>query len=290
MRFTRASHDLHILLPIVPDSRQETKGSKQVTEAPTGSQRNDPPSPKLRLSSFDAVIFDLDGVITRTAEVHAQAWKRLFDEFLRARAEARSEPFRPFDDNDYLSYVDGKPRFDGVNSFLKSRGIDLPWGELEDGEDEESVCGLGNRKNRYFREHLEREGVEAFESSVRLLHTLRDGKVKTGLASSSRNSRAVLEAAGLTDLFEIRVDGNDLAELGLNGKPAPDLFLLAADRLGVDPSRAVVVEDAISGVEAGRAGDFVHVIGVDRGVGPEGLREGGADIVVSDLEELVLEE
>lgn len=233
---------------------------------------------------FDAVIFDLDGVITQTASVHAAAWKRLFDDFLRERARQTHGSFTPFDvDTDYPRYVDGKPRFDGVASFLQSRGIALPSGEPGDSEDAETVYGLGNRKNRYFHEHLESEGVEVFNSSVRLVRALRKAGIKTALASSSRNAAAVLAAAGLTDLFDARIDGNDLARLDLKGKPAPDLFLLAAEQLGVPPARAVVVEDAVSGVEAGRAGRFRHVIGVDRHGTPEALVKGGADIVVPDL-------
>jgi trehalose 6-phosphate phosphatase len=241
-------------------------------------------SHRLRGEAWDAFIFDLDGVVTRTAEVHAQAWKRLFDDFLRERARRTREPFRPFDvASDYPHYVDGKPRFQGVASFLESRGIELPWGEPTDDEDKATIYGLGNRKNRYFHEHLEREGVEVFDSSVRLLHVLRKAGVKTVLASSSRNAPAVLRAAGLTDLFDARVDGNDLNRLGLNGKPAPDLFLLAAERVGASPRRSIVIEDAVSGVEAGRAGGFGHVVGVDRRGAPEELRQAGADIVVPDL-------
>ena len=239
---------------------------------------------------FDAVIFDLDGVITRTARVHAEAWKRLFDDFLRERAVRMGAPFRPFEvDTDYPRYVDGKPRFEGVASFLKSRGIELPWGQPDDSEDAATVYGLGNRKNRYFHEHLAREGVEVFESSVRLLRALRRAGIKTALVSSSRNAAAVLEAAGLVDLFDTRIDGVDLARLHLKGKPAPDLFLLAAERLGVAPARAVVVEDAMSGVEAGKAGGFGHVIGIDRRGTPEALRQAGADFVVSDLAFLKVE-
>jgi len=244
-------------------------------------------SPQLSLKDFDAAIFDLDGVITRTARVHAAAWKRLFDDFLRARAHRTGEPFRPFDaTDDYLRYVDGKPRFGGVASFLQSRGIELPWGEPNDGEDKATIYGLGNRKNRYFNEHLKRDGVEVFDPSVRLLLALRAAGIRTALVSSSRNAAAVLEAAGLTNLFDMRIDGNDLAQLGLKGKPAPDLFVLAAKRLGSEPSRSIVFEDAISGVAAGRAGGFGHVVGIDRRGAPEALLKAGADIVVSDLAEL----
>ena len=261
-------------------SGDQNPGSGTTIEAEAG-----PPSLQVvDARDFDAVIFDLDGVITRTARVHAAAWKRLFDDFLRARAGRMGVPFQPFDvDTDYPRNVDGKPRFEGVASFLQSRGIDLQWGEPGDSEDAETIYGLGNRKNRYFHEHLARKGVEVFESSVRLLRALRRAGIRTALVSSSRNAAAVLEAAGIVDLFDTRIDGVDLARLHLKGKPAPDLFLLAAERLGVAPARAVVVEDAVSGVEAGKAGGFGHVIGVDRRGMPEALRQAGADLVVSDL-------
>jgi alpha,alpha-trehalase len=243
-----------------------------------------PPKQILDARALDAAIFDLDGVVTQTAQVHAQCWKRLFDEVLRQRSDEAGEPFRPFDEEaDYLGFVDGKPRFDGVRDFLRSRGIKLPEGEPTDEPEKATVFGLGKRKNLYFREHLEREGVAVFDSTIALLHQLRRMKVKLALASSSRNAEPVLAAAKLTDLFDVRVDGNDLGRLGLKGKPAPDLFLLAAKQLDVSPSRAVVFEDAISGVAAGRAGDFAHVVGVDRAGTPEALRKSGADIVVPDL-------
>lgn len=239
----------------------------------------------LPAQDFDAAIFDLDGVVTNTARVHALCWKRLFDEVLHRHSDQTGEPFRPFDaDADYLAHVDGKPRFDGVRDFLRSRGITLPEGNSDDEPEQETVAGLGNRKNRYFNEHLQSQGVEIFESTVALLRDLRKRSKKLALASSSRNAGPVLAAAGLTDLFEARVDGNDIGRLGLNGKPAPDLFLLAAKQLGTDPDRAIVFEDAISGVAAGRAGGFVHVVGIDRAGTPDALRDAGADIVVSDLE------
>ncbi len=244
----------------------------------------------LRSGDFDAAIFDLDGVITDTAKVHAQAWKRMFDDFLRERASKTGGAFRAFEVDDYTRYVDGKPRYDGVAGFLGSRGIDLPWGSPSDGEDKATVCGLGNRKNRYFHEHLARYGVEVFESSVVLLKALRKAGIKTALVSSSRNAAAVVEAAGLTALFDAHIDGQDLERLGLKGKPAPDLFLAAAERLGATAKRAIVVEDAISGVAAGRAGGFGLVIGIDRHGEPDALASAGADIVVSDLAEVDLAE
>ncbi|HDZ75770.1 MAG TPA: trehalose-phosphatase [Aurantimonas coralicida] len=242
----------------------------------------------LRVEDFDAAIFDLDGVVTRTARVHAAAWKRLFDEYLKRRAGATGAPFRPFLDDDYRRYVDGKPRYDGVESFLQSRGIALPPGAATDPPDRETIAGLGNRKNQYFHKSLEKDGVEVFESSVALIRELRACGVKTALVSSSRNARAVLAAAGLTDLFDVCVDGTDAHQLDLKGKPRPDIFLAAAKALGVPPKRAAVFEDAISGVQAGRAGDFGVVVGVDRAGQAAALREAGADIVVADLFDLHL--
>ena len=227
------------------------------------------------LGGMEAVIFDLDGVVTRTADIHAEAWKQLFDEYLAQRARRLGGPFRGFDrESDYHQYVDGKPRYEGVASFLASRGIRLPLGSPDDPEDRETVSGLGNRKNRCFREALERTGVEPFPTSVNLIEKLRAKGVSTAIASSSRNSKAVLDSAGIRGLFDVEVDGVDLAQLGLPGKPDPALFLEAARRLGVDPRRAAVVEDAISGVEAGRRGHFGLVIGVDRGAGASRARGG----------------
>lgn len=236
---------------------------------------------------YDAFLFDLDGVLTRTASVHAAAWKRLFDEFLKQRAAEKGEAFVQFDiDEDYRRYVDGKPRYDGVASFLESRGIELPFGTAEDGPDAPTVHGLGNLKDQYFTEELEQHGVEVYEAAIALVHTLRAQEVKTAVVSSSKNCAAVLEAAGIAPLFDTRVDGMDIARQGLSGKPAPDAFLEAAQRLKAEPSRAVVVEDAVAGVEAGRAGGFGCVIAVDRGGQSQRLREAGADVVVSSLEQV----
>lgn len=233
---------------------------------------------------YDAVLFDLDGVLTRTARVHGAAWKRLFDQFLRQHSAETGEPFVPFDvEVDYPPYVDGKPRYDGVASFLQSRGIELPLGSRTDGPDVRSVYGLGNRKDQYFHDELRERGVEPYDTSVDLVRALRSAGVKTAVVSSSANGATVLGSAGIADLFDARVDGQDLSRLGLKGKPAPDTFLEAARRLHVDPSRAVVVEDAISGVEAGRAGRFGLVIGVDRGGHAGDLSRAGADVVVQDL-------
>ena len=236
---------------------------------------------------FDAVLFDLDGVLTDTAGVHAECWKRTFDEYLRGRAERTGEPFRPFDvESDYRLYVDGKRRYDGVRDFLRSRRIDLPEGSREDPPDVETVCGVGNRKNELVNQALEEGGVEVYPGSVALVRALRAAGKATGVVSSSANCAAVLRAAGIEDLFDVRVDGKRAAELDLPGKPAPDTFLRAAQELDVDASRAVVVEDAISGVQAGRNGGFGLVIGVARHDEPDVLREEGADVVVSDLGEL----
>jgi beta-phosphoglucomutase family hydrolase len=233
-------------------------------------------------SDYDAALFDLDGVITPTAEVHRRAWAEMFDGFLAARGVEER-----YTDDDYYRYVDGKPRYDGVRSFLESRGIELPEGEPDDGPDEETVAGLGNRKNALFEQILERDGVEAYPGSVTLLDHLAEQGTQMAVVSSSRNAPKVLRAAGLIDRFPVIVDGAVAAERRLAGKPAPDTFLLAAQQLDVEPSRAVVLEDATSGVAAGHAGRFGLVVGVDRGAGADALREHGADTVVDDLDELV---
>ncbi len=233
---------------------------------------------------YDAVLFDLDGVLTKTASVHAAAWKKLFDSFLEQRVTQAGEPFVPFDiDTDYPRYVDGKPRYDGVAAFLASRGIELPLGAPEDGPDAQSVHALGNLKDRYFLQHLEQHGVEPYDAAIMLVRTLRAQQIKTAVVSSSNNCAAVLDAAGIAQLFDARVDGIDITRLELKGKPAPDAFLEAARRVGAAPSRAVVVEDAIVGVKAGRAGRFGCVIGVDRRGHAKALRDAGADVVVTDL-------
>jgi beta-phosphoglucomutase family hydrolase len=233
---------------------------------------------------YDAVLFDLDGVLTRTARVHAAAWKKLFDGFLEKWAAVAGAPFVPFDiDTDYPRYVDGKPRYDGVQAFLASRAIELPLGAAKDGADVQSVYALGNLKDEYFQQQLKQQGVELYEASIALVRKLRGQEIKTAVVSSSNNCAAVLEAAGIAQLFDTRVDGTDVTRLDLRGKPAPDAFLEAARRLGVEPARAVVVEDAIAGVEAGRAGRFGCVIGVDRRGCSSALREAGADIVVTDM-------
>lgn len=238
---------------------------------------------------FDAVIFDLDGVVTDTASVHAAAWQQMFDEYLSARAEATGTPFQPFDtDNDYRLYVDGKPRSDGVRSFLRSRGNVLPEGQADDPSGAETVVGLGKLKNCYFLARIEEQGVDVYETTVELLRDLRRREFRTAIISASRNCAMILEAVDLSGLFDARVDGNDAEALGIAGKPAPDIFLEAARRLGAAPERSVVVEDAIAGVQAGRAGGFGLVVGVARHGGEEALRREGADVVVKDLSGIIL--
>jgi len=247
--------------------------------------------PTLRLpAGIKACLFDLDGVLTQTAKVHAAAWKAMFDQFLRQRAEATGAPFREFDiDSDYARYVDGKPREDGVKSFLESRGIDLPQGKPGDPPEAETVVGLGARKDQRFQQVLQDQGVEVYDGSVRFVEAVRDAGLRRAVVSSSRNTREVLNITGIADLFEVRIDGVVAAEEGLPGKPAPDTFLAAAAKLSMDPKMCAVFEDAVSGVQAGRAGAFGYVIGVDRFGRPEVLREHGADIVVSDLSELLVD-
>lgn len=231
----------------------------------------------------------MDGVVTDTASVHAAAWKATFDEYLKAISEREGGPFVPFEvDPDYHEYVDGKPRYDGVDAFLRSRGIVLRWGTPEDDPSMETVCGLGNRKNRAFNEVLRARGAEVFESSVALIRRLRLRGVRVAVVTSSKNAEVVLAATGILGLFDARVDGNVAAEKRLAGKPAPDTFEEAARMLGVPPERAVVVEDAISGVIAGWAGGFGLVVGVARGEDPDILRANRADIVVCDLAEINL--
>ncbi|MEJ2376822.1 MAG: trehalose-phosphatase [Pseudolabrys sp.] len=238
---------------------------------------------------IEAVLFDMDGVITNTAEAHAAAWKRVFDEYLQARSNARGATFRLFDiEEDYRQYVDGKPRYDGVESFLSSRGIKLPRGREDDGPDAETICGLGNRKNRYFREWLDHHPIKTFPAAVKLVKDLRDAGVKTAVFSASRNAEWVLRSARVLDLFDAKVDGNDLAKLGVPGKPDPAMVREAASRLSVSPERAAVVEDAIAGVKAGARGGFGLVIGINRGHSGDALKNAGANLVVRGLFELSL--
>src|SRR5262245_35089490 len=237
---------------------------------------------------YDAVLLDLDGVITDTASIHAACWKQMFDEYLQKRATQRGEAFRPFDlVTDYRLYVDGKPRFDGVRDFLASRGIQLPEGHPDDPPQLETVGGLGNRKNDLVNEAIEDKGVKPYAGSVQFVHHLRRHGFKIAVVTSSQNCAAVLKAVNLDACFEVQVDGNMIQAQQLAGKPAPDTYLKAAKLLGVEPARAVVIEDAISGVQAGFNGNFGLVIGVARKGNAEELKQHGAHLVVSDLGELV---
>jgi len=244
----------------------------------------------LRQEEFDAVVFDMDGVVTKTAAVHATAWKRLFDDYMEERSRRTGEDWHPVDaEVDYREYVDGKPRYDGVRSFLASRDIMLPEGTPEDAIDADTVCGLGNRKNGYFLEELEQHGVGVFESTVRLVRILQGVGIGTAVISASKNVALVLGAGGVGDLFSVCVDGITAADMGLPGKPDPAVFVEAARRLGAIIKRTVVIEDARAGVEAGRRGGFGLVIGVDRTGDAKGLLAAGADVVVSDLAEVVVD-
>jgi beta-phosphoglucomutase family hydrolase len=235
-------------------------------------------------------LFDLDGVLTKTAEVHAAAWKEMFDAYLRERATKSGEQFVPFDPvADYDEYVDGKPRYEGVQSFLASRGIELPRGDASDPPDAETIDGLGNRKNEIVLRLIHERGVEAYEGSVKYVRAARDAGLRRAVVSSSTNCRDVLMAAGIEDLFEVRIDGVVAEREHLRGKPAPDTFLAGARALGAEPAEAAVFEDALAGVAAGRAGGFGFVVGVDRVGQAEALRQRGADVVVSDLGELLAE-
>lgn len=242
--------------------------------------------PALTPGKFDAVLLDLDGVITDTARIHASAWKQAFDDFLKRRAGGQS--FDPFDmQSDYEDYVDGKLRYDGAQSFLESRHINVPHGDPDDPPDKETVCGIANRKNRLFEERLKKERVDVFEGTVAWIRHLRRTGIKTAVVSSSDHCEAILHSAGISNLFDARMDGIIADQLKLKGKPAPDTYLKAAEMLEVDAGRAVVVEDALAGVEAGRNGHFGLVIGVDRKHDADDLKQHGADIVVSDLREML---
>jgi len=235
-----------------------------------------------------ACLFDMDGVVTETATVHDKAWKQMFDEFLRARADNSGGDFVPFDPvGDYDNYVDGKPRLEGTRSFLQSRGIELPEGSPDDPPGKPTIWGLGNRKNNLVLEVLKRDGVQVYEGSRRYLTAVRGAGMKTAIVSSSANTSQVLEAGGVHDLFDVQVDAHVAESRGLRGKPAPDTYLAAAEMLGVEPRSAAVFEDALSGVEAGHAGKFGAVVGVDRVGQAAQLRSHGADIVVADLAELL---
>jgi len=241
---------------------------------------------RLHPTEYDAIVLDLDGVVTDTAAVHEAAWRRLFDAVLRARSTRDDVPYEPFTRADYLTYVDGKSRYDGARDFLASRGIDLPYGSAQDRAPLETVCGMANRKDAIFAELIATDGVHPFETTTRLVTLLRQLGLRTAIVTASRNGRMILDAAGLSALFEVRVDGVDADLLGLPGKPDPALFLEAACRLDVRPERTILVEDAESGVLAGVRGGFGLVIGIDRTGTGERLRSLGADVVVSDLGEI----
>lgn len=250
---------------------------------------NEQHHPALKLPvSIRACLFDMDGVLTQTATVHAAAWKEMFDDYLRAHAGKHDEEFVPFDiSTDYVKYVDGKLRQDGVRSFLESRGISLPEGEADDDASQDTIYGLGTRKNNRVVELIRTEGVDVYPDAVAFLKAVRDAGLKTAVVSASRNTPDVLRVTGLQDEFEFVMHGGIAGEQGLAGKPAPDTFLAAAEALGEEPSACVVLEDAIVGVQAGVAGNFGYVIGVDRVDHGDELRANGADIVVGNLEELV---
>lgn len=240
------------------------------------------------LFDYRAVLFDLDGVLTRTARLHAAAWARMFDDFLRRLPERTGTDLRPFDaGEDYRRHLDGRPRYDGVSAFLGSRGIELPYGSPEDGPDVESVCGLGNRKKRYFREALRRRGVEVYEDAVVLVRAARAGGLKLAVVSASESCDEILDAAGLRYDFDAVVTGVDARVRHLAGKPAPDTYLAAARELGVPPVAGVVVEDAMAGVQAGVSGGFGLVVGIDRRGDADALARAGADLVLQDLRTLL---
>jgi len=240
--------------------------------------------------NFKAVIFDLDGVISKTALVHSAAWTRMFNDYLKSRESRFGEPYKEFSHElDYLPYVDGKPRYKGVQSFLESRSINIPWGDPSDSPDSETICGLGNKKNEAFNQILKEEGVQIYESTLHFIHELKNAGIRIGVASSSKNCKQVLESAGIIDLFETLVDGEVSAELGLKGKPEPDIFTVSADNLNAFYDQTVIVEDAVSGVQAGANGNFGLVLGIAREENEKELYLNGADLVVSDLSETNIE-
>ncbi|MCG5533408.1 beta-phosphoglucomutase family hydrolase [Halorhodospira sp. 9621] len=239
------------------------------------------------IADYQAAIFDMDGVVTRTATVHARAWKEMFDAFLQAHAERTGTPFAPFDEEtEYWEHVDGLPRQEGVRRFLAARGIDLPEGEEDDPPEHDTIHGLGRRKDALIQAVIERDGVEVFPDWLERVRQWRAAGVRTAIVSSSRNCRRMIQAAGIETLFDARVDGETARELGLRGKPDADIFLVAAERLGVAPGQSVVFEDAISGVQAGAAGPFALVVGVARHDNHDVLRAHGADVAVAALTEL----
>lgn len=237
--------------------------------------------PDLRLA--DGILFDLDGVLTPTAEVHMRAWQAVFDEVF-----ANWGITAPYTDEDYYAYVDGKKRYDGVASLLRSRNVEIPWGEVDDPPEAETICGIGNRKNAAFSESLRRDGIAAYPGSLALIDQLRAAGIPRGVVSSSKNAEEVLATAGIRGYFTVVVDGVVAEREGLASKPAPDMFRAGAVALGVDPARSIAVEDAVSGAASAASAGFATVIGVDRGAGPDALRSAGATCIVDDLARLLL--
>jgi beta-phosphoglucomutase family hydrolase len=240
---------------------------------------------------FKGVILDLDGVVTGTARVHGLAWESMFNDYLKERADRDGTQFIPFNqEGDYLEYVDGKPRMKGVESFLESRGIQLRFGDYDDPPDKETVCGLGNRKNKDFQKILRKEGPDVFDSTINFIKACRQRSIKVGVASSSRNCKLILELGNIEKYFETRVCGIVSRELNLKGKPDPDIFVVAARNLGLQPHECVVIEDAISGVQAGKNGNFGLTLGIAREINGDTLIQNGADLVVSDMSEISVDE
>jgi len=239
------------------------------------------------LKNYDGVIFDLDGVVTKTAMAHALSWKEMFDEYLRMREQRDGTPFKEFTfDHDYRLFVDGRPRYQGVENFLKSRGINIPFGDKDDLAGKETLCGLGNEKDARFKMIFEEKGIEVYQSTITLIKDLRINRVRVAVASSSKNCHPILKKTGLEELFEARIDGIVSAQLGLKGKPEGDIFVTAAKHIHCHPDRAVVVEDAVAGIQAGKKGGFALVIGVARQENDRDLKEAGADIVVNHFHDV----
>ena len=249
--------------------------------------KNKQPNVEIDLDKYEAAILDMDGVVTDTARAHAASWKQMFDAYLKEHSAKRGWSYKAFDDiKDYYRYIDGKLRYQGVASFLESRGIVLPYGNPDDPPDRETVCGLGNRKNRFFHDYLKENGAKAYQSTIEFLQNLKNRKIATAVISSSRNAKAVLTAAGVQELFQVMVDGVYGAEHNLKGKPEPDIFLEAARQLNVAPETVLVLEDSISGVEAAKKGGFGLIIGIDRTGRNTEIKNHGADLVVTDLSEI----
>lgn len=282
----RRSSPVTLSCPSPQPASADAPAGTALVPMPTASTRPTPPAS----AGFDAVIFDMDGVLTDTAAVHSAAWKRTFDTFLERRARQTGQAFQEFTHaTDYLAYVDGRPRFAGVEAFLASRGVRLPWGDPDDPTDADTVCGLGNRKNELFNALVAAEGVRVHHSTVALIHALRAAGLGVGLATSSRNAALLLRLTGTRPLFGSVIDGRAAEQRGLRGKPHPDTFLAACAELGVAPARAIVVEDAVSGVQAGVSGGFALVVGVAREGNAATLHAHGADLVVTDLAEVSVE-